>query len=72
MKQTFDIKEKYYYIAIPCGESKYRRIFVNNKGKLDIGGIEYKSEEEVKEMAYFLKENLTERMIKSSPIAWSW
>ena len=64
-------KEKHYYIAIPCGNNDYRRVFVNSKGDLVLGGFMYNSEEAVKNLS-ITSEKITERMIKSSPMAWAW
>lgn len=67
----YDVKEKNYYIAVPCGNNDYRRVFANSKGDLVLGGFVYNSEEVVKNLSMTSKK-ITERMIKSSPIAWSW
>lgn len=37
----YEVEEKYYYIAVPCGDGDYRRVFVNSRDMLVVGGYIY-------------------------------
>lgn len=65
-------KEKYYYIAIPCGNNSYRHVFVNDSNNLVVSNYLFKSEEEIKKLAMAYRVSLTEDIIKKSSIAWTW
>lgn len=66
------IKEKFYFVAIPCGNYSYRHVFVNDSNNLVVSNYLFKSEEEIKKLARAYKVSLTEKMIKESPLAWAW
>lgn len=68
----YEVEEKYYYIAVPCGDGDYRRVFVNSRDMLVVGGYIYSSEEEVAKVAKEAKVQLTEKLIKGSEVAWAW
>ena len=68
----YGVKEKYYYIAIPCGEGKYRHVYVNGYNNLVVSNYTYSSVEEIKKLAKDYRVNITEKMIKDSDVAWCW
>lgn len=68
----YEVDKKYYYIVIPCGEGIYRRVFVNSNRNLVISGFTYHSEEEARKIAKDSSFKLTEKMIKDSPLSWTW
>lgn len=65
-------KEKFYFVAIPCGNNSYRHVFVNDSNNLVVSNYLFKSEEEIKKLARAYKVSLTENMIKESPLSWAW
>lgn len=68
----YEVDEKYYYIVIPCGEGTYRRVFMNSNRNLVISGFTYHSEEEARKIAKDSSFKLTEKMVKDSPLSWTW
>lgn len=68
----YEIDEKYYYIAVPCGNDTYRRAFVNSGGKLIIGNFTYSSEKDIAKISKDASVKLTEKDIKESELAWVW
>lgn len=67
----YEIKEKYYYVAIPCGLGKYKLV-INYINGLAISSGNYASIKEVKECTKIRSYNITEKMIKESEISWAW
>lgn len=68
----YTIQEKYYYVAIPCGNNSYRHVFVNDSNNLVVSNYLFKSEKEIKKLAMAYRVSLTEDIIKKSPISWTW
>lgn len=68
----YEVDEKYYYIVIPCGEGTYRRVFMNSNRNLVISRFTYPSEEEARKIAKDSSFKLTKKMIKESPLSWTW
>lgn len=68
----YEVDEKHYYIAIPCGENRYMHAFVNSDGCLVVSNYRYGSTEEIKKIAKDYRVSITEKMIKDSPLSWAW
>lgn len=68
----YEVNEKYYYVAIPIEHGHYRRLVVLSSGRVALGEITYESIDELKKQAIRVKEKLTEKMIKDSPLSWAW
>lgn len=68
----YEVDEKYYYVAIPIEHGHYRRLVVLSSGRVALGEITYESIDELKKQAIRVKEKLTEKMIKDSPLSWAW
>lgn len=68
----YEVDEKYYYVAIPIEDGHYRRLVVLSSGRVALGEITYESIDELKKQAIRVKEKLTEKMIKDSPLSWAW
>ncbi len=68
----YELDEKYYYIAIPCGNNAYRRAFVDSGGKLVIGNFTYSSEKDIAKLSKDANVKLTEEIIKNSELPWVW
>lgn len=68
----YEVDEKHYYIAIPCGENRYTHTFVNSDGCLVVSNYRYGSTEEIKKIAKDYRVSITEKMIKDSPLSWAW
>lgn len=68
----YEVDEKYYYVAIPIENGKYRRLYVLSSGRLALGGLGYDSIEIVKKRSRENGEKITEKMIKDSPLSWAW
>ena len=68
----YSVMDKYYYIAIPCGEGTYRRVFMNSNRNLVISGFTYHSEEEARKVSKDSSFKLTEKMVKDSELSWVW
>lgn len=68
----YSVMDKYYYIAVPCGNDTYRRAFVDSKGKLIIGNFVYYSEKDIAKVSKDACVKLTDKVIKESELAWVW
>lgn len=68
----YEVNEKYYYIAVPCGNDTYRRAFVDSTGKLVIGNFTYSSEKDIAKLSKDASVKLTEKVIKDSELPWVW
>lgn len=68
----YEVDEKHYYIAVPCGEGDYRRVFVNTRDVLVIGACVYSSEEEIAKVTKEARVPITKKLIKDSELAWVW
>lgn len=68
----YEVEEKYYYIAVPCGNGTYRRAFVDSEEKLVIGNFTYTNEEDIAKVSKDAKVKLTEKIIKESELSWTW
>lgn len=65
-------KEKYYYVAIPVELGRYRRLIVLGNNKVALGDHNYESHELLKKHSRQATFQLTEQMIKESPLSWAW
>lgn len=65
-------KEKYYYVAIPIENGRYRRLVVLSSGRVALGDHTYESLELLKKHSRQAYGKLTEKMIKDSPLSWAW
>ena len=65
-------KEKYYYVAIPIEHGHYRRLIVLSSGEVALGEHNYESLELLKKHSRQATFQLTEEMIKKSPLSWAW
>lgn len=68
----YSVMDKYYYIAIPCGNDTYRRAFMDKGGKLIIGNFVYYSEKDIAKISKDASIKLTEKVIKDSELPWVW
>lgn len=68
----YEVNEKYYYIAVPCGNDTYRRAFVDSTGKLVIGNFTYSSEKDIAKLSKDASVKLTKKIIKDSELPWVW
>lgn len=65
-------KEKYYYVAIPVGEGVYNRLCVTCSGEISLDTHTYHSMDKLIKHSRQSVLQLTEGMIKESPLAWAW
>lgn len=65
-------KEKYYYVAISIEHGHYRRLIVLSSGEVALGEHNYESLELLKKHSRQATLQLTEEMIKESPLSWAW
>jgi hypothetical protein len=65
-------KEKYYYVAIPVGEGVYNRLCVSCSGEIFLDTHNYHSMDKLIKHSRQSVLQLTEDMIKESPLSWSW
>lgn len=68
----YEVDEKYYYVAIPIENGKYRRLVTLGSGRVGLGELDYNSIESIKERSIYLSDKITEKMIKDSPLSWAW
>lgn len=68
----YEIDEKYYYVAIPIEHGHYRRLIVLSSGRLALGDHNYESLELLKKHSRQASDQITEKMIKDSPLSWAW
>lgn len=65
-------KEKYYYVAVPVELGRFRRLYVLNDGSVALGDHNYESFELLKKHSRQATFQLTEKLIKESPLSWAW
>ena len=65
-------KEKYYYVAVPVELGRYKRLIVLGNDKVALGDHNYESLELLKKHSRQATFQLTEGMIKESPLSWAW
>lgn len=68
----YEVDEKYYYVAIPIENGRYRRLVVLSSGRVALGDHAYESLELLKKHSRQAYVKLTEKMIKDSPLSWAW
>lgn len=68
----YEVDEKYYYVAIPIEHGHYRRLIVLSSGRVALGDHTYESLELLKKHSRQASDQLTEKMIKDSPLSWAW
>ena len=68
----YEVDEKYYYVAIPIEHGHYRRLIVLSSGRLALGDHNYESLELLKKHSRQASDQITEKMIKDSPLSWAW
>lgn len=68
----YEVDEKYYYVAIPIEHGHYRRLIVLSSGRLALGDHNYESLELLKKHSRQASYQITEKMIKNSPLSWAW
>ena len=65
-------KEKYYYVAVPVEHGRFRRLYVLANGSVALGDHNYESLELLKKHSIQATYQLTEKLIKESPLSWAW
>lgn len=65
-------KEVYYYVAVPVELGRLKRLYVLNSGEVALGAHNYESLELLKKHSRQATFQLTEDMIKKSPLSWAW
>lgn len=65
-------KEKYYYVAVPVELGRFRRLYVSANGSVALGDHNYESLELLKKHSRQATYQLTEKLIKESPLSWAW
>jgi hypothetical protein len=65
-------KEKYYYVAVPVEHGRFRRLYVLANGSVALGDHNYESLELLKKYSRQATYQLTEELIKESPLSWAW
>lgn len=65
-------KEKYYYVAVPVGKGVYNKVSVYNSGELFLEARSYHSIDKLIRHSRQATYQLTEEMIKESPLSWAW
>lgn len=68
----YEVDEKHYYVAIPIEHGHYRRLIVLSSGRLALGDHNYESLELLKKHSRQASDQITEKMIKDSPLSWAW
>lgn len=68
----YEVDEKHYYVAIPIQHGHYRRLFVLSSGRVALCEHNYESLELLKKHSRNADTQLTEKMIKDSPLSWAW
>ena len=68
----YEVDKKYYYVAIPIEHGHYRRLIVLSSGRVALGDHTYESLELLKKHSRQASDQLTEKMIKDSPLSWAW
>lgn len=65
-------KEKHYYVAVPVGKGVYNKVSVYNSGELFLEARSYHSIDKLIRHSRQATYQLTEEMIKESPLSWAW
>ena len=65
-------KEKYYYVAVPVEHGRFRRLCMLANGSVALGDHNYESLELLKKHSRQATFQLTEKLIKESPLSWAW
>ena len=68
----YEVDEKYYYVAIPVEGGRYRRLLAYNNGTLALDDHNYYSIDKLIEHTKNSTTQITEKMIKDSPLSWAW
>lgn len=68
----YEVDEKHYYVAIPIEHGHYRRLIALSSGRVALGDHTYESLELLKKHSRQATDQLTEKMIKDSPLSWAW
>ena len=65
-------KEKYYYVAIPVGGGVYQRLAITCSGELFLDSRNYHSIDKLIKHSRQSVLQITEGIIKESPLSWAW
>lgn len=65
-------KEKYYYVAVPVELGRLKRLFILGSGEVALSDHNYESLELLKKHSRQATFQLTEEIIKKSPLSWAW
>ena len=65
-------KEKHYYVAVPVGRGVYNKVSVYYSGELFLDSRNYQSIDKLIRHSRQATYQLTEEMIKKSPLSWAW
>lgn len=68
----YEVDEKHYYVAIPVEGGRYRRLLAYNNGTLALDDHNYYSIDKLIEHTKNSTTQITEKMIKDSPLSWAW
>lgn len=68
----YEVDEKHYYVAIPVEGGRYRRLLAYNNGMLALDDHNYYSIDKLIEHTKNSTTQITEKMIKDSPLSWAW
>lgn len=68
----YTVKETHYYVAVPVGGSIYKRVCSTCTGTLYLGEYNYHSLNKLKVHSKQAVTQITESMIKESPLSWTW
>lgn len=68
----YEVDEKHYYVAIPVEGGRYKRLLAYNNGTLVLDDRNYYSIDKLIEHTKNSTTQITEKMIKDSPLSWAW
>lgn len=68
----YEVDEKHYYVAIPVEGGRHRRLLAYNNGTLALDDHNYYSIDKLIEHTKNSTTQITEKMIKDSPLSWAW
>lgn len=68
----YEVDEKHYYVAIPVEGGRHRRLLAYNNGTLALDDHNYYSIDKLIEHTKNSTTQITEKMIKNSPLSWAW
>lgn len=68
----YEVDEKHYYVAIPVEGGRYRRLLAYNNATLALDDHNYYSIDKLIEHTKNSTRQITEKMIKDSPLSWAW